>query len=41
MAKLDYEALRAEVRRIAEEEIRPNADRVDRESIFPRENLSA
>jgi len=41
MAKHDYEALRAEVRHVVEESIRPNADRVDREGIFPRENLNA
>ena len=38
--KHDYEALRAEIRSIAEEKIRPNAERVDVEGIFPRDNLA-
>lgn len=37
----DYEALRAEIRSIAEEVIRPNAERIDAEGIFPRDNLNA
>jgi alkylation response protein AidB-like acyl-CoA dehydrogenase len=37
----DYEALRAQVKKIVDEVIRPNADRIDREGIFPRENLLA
>jgi alkylation response protein AidB-like acyl-CoA dehydrogenase len=41
MARHDYEALRAQVRTIVEDVIRPNAERVDREGIFPRENLAA
>jgi alkylation response protein AidB-like acyl-CoA dehydrogenase len=41
MAKHDYEALRAKVRILVEEVIRPNAERVDVESLFPRENLTA
>src|ERR1700691_5904598 len=41
MAKHDYEALRARIRSVVEELIRPNADRVDVEGLFPRENLTA
>jgi alkylation response protein AidB-like acyl-CoA dehydrogenase len=41
VANHDYEALRGEVRKIAEEVIRPNAERVDAEGIFPRDNLRA
>jgi alkylation response protein AidB-like acyl-CoA dehydrogenase len=41
VAKHDYEALRSNVRKIAEEVIRPNAERVDMDGIFPRENLRA
>src|SRR3984957_15541906 len=41
MSRHDYPALRAQVRSIVEEVIRPNAARVDAESIFPRENLAA
>jgi alkylation response protein AidB-like acyl-CoA dehydrogenase len=41
MAKHDYEAIRLEVRAIVESVIRPNADRIDREGIFPRDNLRA
>jgi alkylation response protein AidB-like acyl-CoA dehydrogenase len=41
MGRHDYEALRAEVRTLVEDVIRPNADRVDRDGLFPRDNLSA
>jgi alkylation response protein AidB-like acyl-CoA dehydrogenase len=41
MAKYDYEALRADIRSIVEDVIRPNAERVDVEGLFPRENLTA
>jgi alkylation response protein AidB-like acyl-CoA dehydrogenase len=41
MATHDYEALRADIRTIVEDVIRPNADRVDAEGLFPRENLEA
>jgi alkylation response protein AidB-like acyl-CoA dehydrogenase len=41
MAKPDYDQIRASVRRIVDEVIRPNADRVDREGLFPRPNLEA
>ncbi|HEX4456744.1 MAG TPA: acyl-CoA dehydrogenase family protein [Polyangia bacterium] len=37
----DYDALRLQIRKLVDEVIRPNADRIDRESIFPRENLVA
>ena len=39
MTTPDYDSLRAEVRSIVDEVIRPNAERIDRESIFPRDNL--
>src|SRR5688572_32224813 len=38
---IDYEAFRADIRRLVDEVIRPNADRNDREGRFPRENLDA
>jgi alkylation response protein AidB-like acyl-CoA dehydrogenase len=41
MTTPDYEEIRGQVRAIAERVIRPNAARVDAESIFPRENLAA
>jgi alkylation response protein AidB-like acyl-CoA dehydrogenase len=41
MAKHDYEAIRADVRRIVDDVVRPNAARIDAEGIFPRENLAA
>jgi len=41
MAKPDYSRVRAEVRQIVDDVIRPNAERVDREGVFPRENLRA
>lgn len=41
MAQHDYENHRWQVRKIVDEVIRPNAERVDREGIFPRENLNA
>jgi alkylation response protein AidB-like acyl-CoA dehydrogenase len=41
MAKPDYQRVRAEVRQIVDDVIRPNAERVDREGVFPRENLRA
>ncbi len=37
----DYDALRLQVRKLVDEVVRPNAERIDRESIFPRENLQA
>jgi alkylation response protein AidB-like acyl-CoA dehydrogenase len=41
MAKHDYAAVRADVRKIVNDVILPNAEKVDREGIFPRENLQA
>ncbi len=41
MPKYDQEALRAQVRALVDEVIRPNAERVDAEGVFPRENLKA
>lgn len=41
MSRPDYDAIRADARRIADEVIRPNADRIDREGEFPRANLQA
>jgi alkylation response protein AidB-like acyl-CoA dehydrogenase len=41
MSKQDYEAFRAEVRTLVQDTVRPNADRVDAEGIFPRENMKA
>ena len=41
MARHDYDEIRRHIRSIVEDVIRPNADRVDREGIFPRENLTA
>ncbi|CAL1238916.1 acyl-CoA dehydrogenase family protein [Candidatus Methylocalor cossyra] len=38
---LDYEKLRSDIRGLVDEVIRPNADRVDREGLFPRDNLNA
>ncbi len=41
MPKHDYSKVRAEVRQIVEDVIRPNSDRIDQQGIFPRENLQA
>lgn len=41
MATHDYEALRLQIRKIVDDVIRPNAERIDRDGIFPRENLNA
>ena len=41
MAKPDYSRVRAEVREIVNDVVRPNAERVDQEGVFPRENLQA
>ncbi|WP_159887425.1 acyl-CoA dehydrogenase family protein [Paenibacillus puerhi] len=38
---LDYEQLRAEIRELAEQVIKPRAERTDSEGIFPRDNLQA
>jgi alkylation response protein AidB-like acyl-CoA dehydrogenase len=37
----DYQAIRAELKTLVNDVIRPNADRIDREGAFPRENLQA
>jgi alkylation response protein AidB-like acyl-CoA dehydrogenase len=41
MSDHDYAALREQIRVLVDEQIRPNAERIDREGIFPRENLRA
>lgn len=41
MATPNYEALRLEIRKLVDEVIRPNAERIDREGVFPRDNLLA
>lgn len=41
MARHDYDAYRSQIRTIVDDVIRPNADRVDRDGVFPRENLTA
>ncbi len=41
MSQPDLNALRQQIRSLADEVIRPNAERIDREGIFPRENLHA
>src|SRR5687768_1480901 len=38
---IDYELVRADIRELVDELIRPNADRNDREGRFPAENLKA
>lgn len=37
----DYESLRAEIRQLVEDVIKPRAEITDREGLFPRENLEA
>ncbi len=37
----DYASIRSEIRTLVDEVIRPNADILDRESTFPKENLAA
>ncbi|MHA7962695.1 acyl-CoA dehydrogenase family protein [Paenibacillus sp. CAU 1782] len=39
--KIDYEQLRSRIRETVTATIRPNAERIDREGIFPKENLQA
>jgi alkylation response protein AidB-like acyl-CoA dehydrogenase len=39
MSIRDYEKLRNEVRAIVDEVVRPNAERIDREGTFPKDNL--
>jgi alkylation response protein AidB-like acyl-CoA dehydrogenase len=38
---IDYDEIRADIRRLVDEVIRPNAERNDREGRYPRENLDA
>lgn len=38
---IDHELVRADIRRLVDEVIRPHADKHDREGSFPRENLEA
>jgi len=38
---IDYELVRADIRKLVDQVIRPNADRNDREGRFPAENLKA
>ncbi|HWO10993.1 MAG TPA: acyl-CoA dehydrogenase family protein [Polyangiaceae bacterium] len=38
---IDYDLVRADIRRLVDDVIRPNADRHDRDGTFPRENLAA
>jgi alkylation response protein AidB-like acyl-CoA dehydrogenase len=40
-SKAYYEDIRSQIRRIVEDVIRPNAERIDEEGDFPRENLQA
>ncbi|MBV9946852.1 MAG: acyl-CoA dehydrogenase family protein, partial [Myxococcales bacterium] len=37
----DYEIVRSEIRALVDDVVRPNAERLDREAAFPRENLAA
>jgi alkylation response protein AidB-like acyl-CoA dehydrogenase len=41
MTRPDHDALRSQIRTIVDEVVRPNAERVDREGHYPRENLNA
>ncbi|HVK74732.1 MAG TPA: acyl-CoA dehydrogenase family protein [Kofleriaceae bacterium] len=41
MATHDHEALRTSIRALVDEVIRPNAERTDRDGVFPRANLDA
>ncbi|HMJ52066.1 MAG TPA: acyl-CoA dehydrogenase family protein [Polyangiaceae bacterium] len=41
MPTRDYEQVRREIRTIVEEVVRPNAERTDRDGVFPRDNLRA
>src|SRR6478672_436987 len=41
MSRPDYESIRARIRSVVDEVIRPNTERIDRDGIFPRENLTA
>src|SRR5579862_9477238 len=41
MSARDYEAIRSQIRALVEDVVRPNAARIDLESVFPRDNLAA
>jgi alkylation response protein AidB-like acyl-CoA dehydrogenase len=41
MSAPDYDSLRAQIRGLVDEVIRPSAERTDREGLFPRANLTA
>ncbi|MGA2449795.1 MAG: acyl-CoA dehydrogenase family protein [Polyangiaceae bacterium] len=41
IAKHDYESIRLQIRALVDDVVRPNAERVDRDGVFPRENLTA
>jgi alkylation response protein AidB-like acyl-CoA dehydrogenase len=40
-ARHDYVSIRAEIRQLVDDVIRPNAERLDRDATFPSENLAA
>ncbi|CAI8975379.1 acyl-CoA dehydrogenase family protein [Methylocaldum szegediense] len=41
MSTPDYEKIRADIRKLVDEVIRSNAEKVDEQGLFPRENLNA
>jgi alkylation response protein AidB-like acyl-CoA dehydrogenase len=41
MSKPDYEKIRADIRGLVDKVIRPNAEKIDAQGLFPRENLNA
>ncbi|MDD2768218.1 MAG: acyl-CoA/acyl-ACP dehydrogenase [Methylococcus sp.] len=41
MSAHDYDKIRSEIRSLVDDVIRPNAEKIDRDGIFPRENLNA
>lgn len=41
MTTPDYDKIRADIRKLVDDVIRPNAERFDREGTFPRQNLEA
>ena len=40
-ARHDYAAIRANIRKLVDDVVRPNAERLDRDAAFPSENLAA
>jgi alkylation response protein AidB-like acyl-CoA dehydrogenase len=40
-ARHDYAAIRADIRKLVDDVVRPNAERLDRDAAFPSENLAA